>query len=77
MIVCVSIVDRHRPEGDRHVGTYTFEIGYPAATHPGQMDFYTADCPAEGEAEIRHTIGKLLRREEIPRCVHAHDGSPA
>ena len=70
MIIAVSIVDRHRPEGSRHVGTYFFEIDYPAAEHDGQMSFLVKACPAEREDEARPCVGKLLtvaeRREAFP-----------
>lgn len=75
MIIAVSIVDKHRPTEQRHIGTYIFEIDYPASMHPGQMDFLTIDCPIEGEAEMRPFVGRLLSVDEMPDPVHG-DGTP-
>lgn len=60
MLICISIVDRHREEGDRHVGTYTIEIDYPCSAHPGQMDFKCWDTPPEYEDIIRRGLNQLL-----------------
>ncbi len=69
MIICVSIVDKHKPKGQQHIGTYTFEIPYPAAEHEGQMDFFVKDCPKEREAKARYLIGQFLTLENMPNPV--------
>ncbi len=69
MIICVSIIDRHKPIGKQHVGTYTFEIDYPASEHPGQMDFFVVDCPPDQEHNVRPMIGVLHTLETMPEPV--------
>lgn len=66
MIISVSIVDRHKPKGKRHVGTYTFEIDYPASEHEGQMEFLTVDCPKENEDYVRPMVNVLHTLETMP-----------
>jgi hypothetical protein len=74
MIIAVSIVDKHRPQGQRHVGTYFFEIDCPVAAHPGQMDFMVRDCPAEAEPVFRPLLGRLVSASEMPEPVRG-DGT--
>lgn len=68
MIVSVSIVDRHRPPGHRHVGTYTFQIDYPEPEHAGQIEFLATAFPkgSENDNEVKSMVGKLLTRETMP-----------
>ena len=75
MIIGVSIVDKHKPAGSLHVGTYVFEIDYPAAEHEGQMDFLVRDCPAENEWRMRPYVGKLMTIVDMPDPVRG-DGTP-
>jgi hypothetical protein len=75
MIIGVSIVDKHRPHGQRHVGTYVFEIDYPAAAHPDQISFLAMDYPVNDEARLRPFVGKLLSASELPNPVRS-DGTP-
>lgn len=63
MIIAVSIVDKHKPEGDRHVGTYTFEIDYPGDSH---FDFLTMACPVENEHLARPDLNRLMTRDDMP-----------
>lgn len=74
MIICVSIVDQHKPKGSGHVGTYHFEIDYPAGSHAGQIDLMAVDCPLENEHLIRPFLGRLLQADEIPDPIRG-DGS--
>lgn len=60
MIISVSIVDKHKPLGSNHVGTYTFEIDYPSDAH---VDLFVIECPPEGEAGIQPWVGRLITRE--------------
>jgi hypothetical protein len=70
MIVSVSIVDKHKPKGQGHVGTYMFEIDHPADSH---FDFLTLACvDPEEEAKLRPFIGRLLQKDEIPEPVDGH-----
>jgi len=66
MIIGVSIVDKHKPRGQQHVGTYMFEIDYSVDSH---FDFLTATCAKEAETEIRPYLNRLLSAEEIPNPV--------
>lgn len=73
MIIAVSIVDKHKPAGERHVGTYHFEIPYDGNSH---FDLYAVACPVENEWIFRHLLGRLAQRDEIPEPMHP-DGRPA
>lgn len=75
MIIAVSIVDRHKPGDDKHVGTYIFEVDHPAAIHQGQISLMVADYPAEEEDKLRPLLGRLLKRHEIPNVVDG-EGNP-
>lgn len=73
MIISVSIVDKHKPPGDMHVGTYFFEIDYP---HESHFDFMTGYTQDEVEArKLRPVLNRLLSKYEIPDPVNG-DGSP-
>ena len=67
MIISVSIIDKHRPKGKRHIGTYTFEIDYPAGEHPKQFDFMVLDCPRENESAARRLVGRLMTADDLQR----------
>ena len=60
MIICVSVLDVHRPHGQQHVGTFHFEIDYPADSH---FDLCAIAVPPESEAQARPLIGKTLRKD--------------
>jgi hypothetical protein len=64
MIISVSILDKHKPEGQRHVGTYTFEIDYPGDSH---FDLLAVACPSENEAVVRARglLGRLATINDI------------
>jgi hypothetical protein len=62
MIIGVSIVDKHKPEGQRHVGTYCFEIDYDANSH---FEILALPCPSEKEAEIRPHLNVLLKEQAM------------
>lgn len=72
MIIGVSIVDKHAPEGKRHIGTYMFEIDRANDSH---LDFFTAAAPPDGEATLRPYLGRLLKLQDIPNPVNAN-GEP-
>jgi hypothetical protein len=65
MIIAVSIVDKHKEPGNRHVGTYLFEIPYPAREHSKQMDLLAADYPEKSEENLRPYLGKLLSKSDM------------
>jgi hypothetical protein len=74
MIIAVSIVDKHKPEGERHVGTYMFEIDYPPDTH---FDFMVVSSKPGQEAITEHMkpfLNRLLSRDEVPDAIQG-DGS--
>ena len=74
MIIGVSIVDKHKPKGKGHVGTYMFEIDYPAGD--SHFDFMTLWAQTtEGEDELRPYLGRLLQRDDMPRPVRGN-GEP-
>lgn len=62
MIICVSIVDKHKPKGQGHVGTYLFEIDRVNDSH---FDFMMLAVPAENEHIVRPQLGRLLRKGEM------------
>ncbi len=66
MIVGVSIVDRHKPAGERHVGTYMFEVDYSGDSH---FDIECMVCPPENEENLRPYLNRLLRREDFLRAA--------
>lgn len=73
MIIGVSIVDRHKPHPDNHVGTYFFEIDYPRDTH---FDFLVLSSENdEGEEKLRPYLNRLLSAAEIPDAIRG-DGTP-
>lgn len=67
MIIGVSIVDKHKPAGHRHVGTYIFEIDYDPNSH---FDFMTVACLPENEATLKPYLNKLLRQDQLPNPVN-------
>ncbi len=60
MIICLSIVDKHRPEGSRHVGTVNVEVDIP--TEDTCYDIMGWVVPLENEP---------LARAEGIGCVHS------
>jgi hypothetical protein len=73
MIIAVSIVDKHKPAGHRHVGTYMFEIERPNDSH---FDILTHACPpGEYEDKLRPFLNRLLQKDEIPDAVDG-EGNP-
>lgn len=67
MIIAVSIVDKHKPEGERHVGTYQFEIDYPDDTH---FDLMVVSSNKEHPsapmaAKVRPYLNRLLSSLEM------------
>lgn len=70
MIIGVSIVDKHKRTGEPasgHVGTYYFEVDYPAG-HEGQIALLAGVVrPEEHEAAARKLCGRLLSVEDIIR----------
>jgi hypothetical protein len=68
MIIAVSIVDKHKPEGQRHVGTYLFEIDYPGDSH---FDFLTVACPVENEDTVRAEGLGLLTKDTMTKPMRA------
>ena len=67
MIIAVSIVDKHKPEGQRHVGTYQFEIDYPDDTH---FDLLVVSSNKEHPsapmaAKVRPYLNRLLSKDEM------------
>jgi hypothetical protein len=64
MILYVSLVDRHKPYGQRFVGAYMVEIPY-APVHHGQIDCQAVCADPEGGAErLRPFFDRLLSKEE-------------
>ena len=63
MIIAVSIVDLHKPNGSNHVGTYMFEIDYPGDSH---FSFLTLVSPVDKEDALRPHCGKLETEKDIP-----------
>ncbi len=68
MIVGVSIIDKHRPEGKRHVGTYTFEVDYPGDSH---FDIECVVAPVENEENIRPYLNRLMTAEDMRAAAAA------
>jgi hypothetical protein len=64
MIIAVSIVDRHKPVGKGHVGTYTFEIDYPGDSH---FSFHVVPCAPETEHLARRFVGRLMTKAMYDR----------
>lgn len=62
MIISVSIVDKHKPTGQKHVGTYTFEIDYPGDSH---FDLLAVSYPVEKEADVRYMVGRLMKEQDF------------
>ena len=69
MIIAVSVVDKHRPRGSQHVGTYMFEIQLDADS--SHFDLLALVCPKENEDEARPNIGKFESVNEILNPVRA------
>lgn len=65
MIIAVSIVDKHKPARQRHVGTYMFEIERPNDSHFDLMAFV---CPAEAESAMRPYLDRLMTESDIARA---------
>lgn len=72
MIIAVSIIDKHKPEGARHVGTYMFEIPYDGHSH---FDFLSLPCDPDGEEEMRPYCGRLLQKADMPEPING-EGEP-
>ncbi len=66
MIVGVSIVDRHRPKGEAHVGTYMFEVDYSGDSH---FDIECLVAPVENEENLRPYLNLLLKKEDFLRAL--------
>jgi len=75
MIIGISIVDKHRPEGERHVGTYMLHL--PEVSGDSHFELLTIVAPVENEAELLPHCGKLLTKDVMPNPVKVgSDGEP-
>lgn len=60
--VSVSIIDKHKPSGQQHVGTYTFEIEYSGDSH---FELLALPCPVEHEDACRFMVGRLMTKQDF------------
>lgn len=64
MLICLSIVDKHGPEGSKHIGTTIVEVDLKTEdTHYDVMAFVV---PIETEDRARQEgVGKINTEEDI------------
>lgn len=64
MLICLSIVDKHRPEGATHIGTVIVEVGLTTQdTHYDVMAF-VVPLEVEGRARMEG-VGKVNTKADI------------
>lgn len=63
MIIAVSIVDKHREPGKRHMGSIMIEI--PQLANDSHFDFRTDVAAVSCEPALRPHLGKLMSKADV------------
>ncbi len=66
MFIQLSIVDKHGKPGERHVGTYTFEVDLPESHY--EIIVVYGNLTGNDAVLQRRCLNKMMSRDEMVRA---------